>query len=91
MWNRRVEGMNLSDGHLRKVQKMQNTMQEMKLRSTKNITLYAVWKAETNHNWDAGTVISEATCAKTGTIVYHCSICEGTRNREQFRKKGIRL
>jgi uncharacterized repeat protein (TIGR02543 family) len=57
------------------------------IKITKNITLYAVWKAETNHNWDAGTVISEATCAKTGTIVYHCSICEGTRT-ETIPKKG---
>ena len=56
------------------------------IKITKNITLYAVWKAETNHNWDAGTVISEATCAKTGTIVYHCSICEETRT-ETIPKK----
>ena len=62
-----------------------HTGDEIKI--TKNITLYAVWKAETNHNWDAGTVISEATCAKTGTIVYHCSICEGTRT-ETIPKKG---
>ena len=56
------------------------------IKITKNITLYAVWKAETNHNWDAGTVISEATCAKTGTIVYHSSICEETRT-ETIPKK----
>lgn len=61
-----------------------HTGDEIKI--TKNITLYAVWKTETNHNWDAGTVISEATCAKTGTIVYHCSICEETRT-ETIPKK----
>ena len=43
---------------------------------TYSTTLYAKWELNHNHQWDSGTVTTEATCSQEGVMTYKCKCGE---------------